>query len=110
MILTEGKIREQIIQNFRPLCDINLSIPLEAKRLVDLVLSGQIIIRDEKDLNGLKRNLDRALLSKSGRGATRDDNSLYTGDSWRYPFLLVTGGASRISANLGQTRFAHCKP
>ena len=68
MILTEGKIREQIIQNFRPLCDINLSIPLEAKRLVDLVLSGQIIIRDEKDLNGLKRNLDRALLSKSGRG------------------------------------------
>ena len=68
MILTDGKIREQIIQNFRPLCDINLSIPLEAKRLIDLVLSGQIIIRDEKDLNGLKRNLDRALLSKSGRG------------------------------------------
>ncbi|MDE0297722.1 MAG: hypothetical protein OXN17_03760 [Candidatus Poribacteria bacterium] len=68
MILTDGKIREQIIQNFRPLCDINLSIPLEAKRLIDLVLSGQIIIREEKDLNGLKRNLDRALLSKSGRG------------------------------------------
>ena len=68
MILTDGKIREQIIQNFRPLCDINLSIPLEAKRLIDLVLSGQIIIRDEKDLNSLKRNLDRALLSKSGRG------------------------------------------
>jgi hypothetical protein len=68
MILTDGKIREQIIQNFRPLCDINLSIPLEAKRLIDLVLSGQIITRDEKDLNGLKRNLDRALLSKSGRG------------------------------------------
>ena len=68
MILTDGKIRELLTQSFRPLCDINLSIPLEAKRLIDLVLSGQIIIRDEKDLNGLKRNLDRALLSKSGRG------------------------------------------
>ncbi|MDE0041197.1 MAG: hypothetical protein OXT74_04125 [Candidatus Poribacteria bacterium] len=68
MILTDGRIRELLTQNFSPLCDINLSIPLEAKRLIDLVLSGQIIIPDEKDLNGLKRNLDRALLSKSGRG------------------------------------------
>ena len=68
MILTDGKIREALTQSFRPICDINLSIPLEAKRLIDLVLSGQIIIREEKDLNGLKRNLDRALLSKSGRG------------------------------------------
>ena len=68
MILTSGKIRERLSQSFSPLCDINLSIPLEAKRLIDLVLSGQIVIRDEKDLNGLKRNLDRALLSKSGRG------------------------------------------
>lgn len=68
MILTDGKIRELLTQNFSPLCDINLSIPLEAKRLIDLVLSGQIIIPDEKDLNGLKRNLDRALLSKSGHG------------------------------------------
>ena len=68
MILTDGKIRELLTQNFNPLCDINLSIPLEAKRLIDLVLSGQIIIPDEKDLNGLKRSLDRALLSKSGRG------------------------------------------
>ena len=68
MILTDGKIRELLTQSFRPLCDINLSIPLEAKRLIDLVLSGQIIIRDDKDLNSLKRNLDRALLSRSGRG------------------------------------------
>ncbi len=68
MILTDGKIRERLSQSFSPLCDINLSIPIEAKRLIDLVLSGQIVIRDEKDLTGLKRNLDRALLSKSGRG------------------------------------------
>ena len=68
MILIDGKIRELLTQNYHPLCDINLSIPLEAKRLIDLVLSGQIIIPDEKDLNGLKRNLDRALLSKTGRG------------------------------------------
>ncbi len=68
IILTEGKIREYLCEDFQPTFDINLSLPLETKRLIDLVLGGQIVIRNEKDLNTLKRNLDRALHVKIGRG------------------------------------------
>ncbi len=68
MILMDGKVREMLLQNFQPICDINLSQPVETKRLLDLVLGGQIIIRDEKDLKSLARNLERALSAKMGRG------------------------------------------
>lgn len=67
-ILTEGMIREHLCEDFQPVADINLSLPLETKRLIDLVLGGKIVIRNEKDLNTLKRNLDRALQAKIGRG------------------------------------------
>ena len=67
-ILTEGVIREYLCEDFQPVADINLSLPLETKRLIDLVLGGKIVIRNEKDLNTLKRNLDRALQAKIGRG------------------------------------------
>ena len=67
-ILTEGLVREYLCEDFQPLFDINLSLPLETKRLIDLVLGGKIVIRNEKDLNTLKRNLDRALQAKIGRG------------------------------------------
>ncbi len=67
-ILTEGMVREYLCDDFQPIFDINLSLPLETKRLMDLVLGGKIVIRNEKDLNTLKRNLDRALQAKIGRG------------------------------------------
>ena len=67
-ILTEGLVRESLCEGFQPIFDINLSLPLESKRLMDLVLGGKIVIRDEKYLNTLKRNLDRALQAKIGRG------------------------------------------
>ena len=67
-ILTEGLVREHLCEDFQPIFDINLSLPLETKRLMDLVLGGKIVIRNEKDLNTLKRNLDRALQAKIGRG------------------------------------------
>ena len=67
-ILTEGLVREHLCEGFQPIFDINLSLPLETKRLMDLVLGGKIVIRNEKDLNALKRNLDRALQAKIGRG------------------------------------------
>jgi hypothetical protein len=68
MILTDGLVREILCRKFQPICEINLSLPLETKRLIDLVLGGKIVIRNEKDLNALKRNLDRALNAKIGRG------------------------------------------
>ena len=68
MILTDGKIRERLNNSFLPLCDINLSLPVETKRLIDVVLSERIVISNDKDLSNLKRNLDRALLVKTGRG------------------------------------------
>lgn len=67
-ILTEGLVREHLCEDFQPIFDINLSLPVETKRLMDLVLGGKIVIRNEKDLNTLKRNLDRALQAKIGRG------------------------------------------
>lgn len=67
-ILTEGIVREYLCEDFQPIYDINLSLPLESKRLMDLVLGGKIVIRNEKDLNTLKRNLDRALQARIGRG------------------------------------------
>ena len=67
-ILTEGVVREHLCEDFQPIFDINLSLPLETKRLIDLVLGGKIVVRDEKDLSTLKRNLDRALHAKIGRG------------------------------------------
>ena len=68
IILTEGEVREYLCKDFQPTFDINLSLPIETKRLIDLVLGGKIVIRNEKDLNTLKRNLDRALQAKIGRG------------------------------------------
>ena len=68
MVLTDGIVRERLYKNFQPICEINLSPPLAAKRLVDLVLDGQIVVCDERDLKTLKRNLDRALSERTGHG------------------------------------------
>jgi hypothetical protein len=67
MILSEGKVREMLLDRVKPICDINLSTPLETKRLIDLVLKGEIVLRDEKDLRFVTRNLSRALVSRVGR-------------------------------------------
>jgi len=68
MILTDGIVRERLYRNFQPTCDINLSLPIATKRLVDIVLGGQVVVCDEKDLKPLKRNLDRALSERTGHG------------------------------------------
>ena len=68
MILTDGIVRERLFKNFQPICDVNLSLPLAAKRLVDLVLGGQIVVCNERDLTLLKRNLDRALSERTNHG------------------------------------------
>ncbi|MDE0184455.1 MAG: hypothetical protein OXP71_03230 [Candidatus Poribacteria bacterium] len=68
MILTDGIVREMLYRNFQPTCDINLSLPIATKRLVDIVLGGQVVVCDEKDLKPLKRNLDRALSERTGHG------------------------------------------
>jgi hypothetical protein len=68
MILTDGIVRERIYKNFPPICEINLSPPIAAKRLFDLVLDGQVVVCDERDLKTLKRNLDRTLSERTGHG------------------------------------------
>ena len=68
MILTDGIIREKLYKQFSPICEINLSSPVAAKRLIDLVLGGQIVVCDERDLKTLKRNLDGTLSERTGHG------------------------------------------
>lgn len=65
-LVLNGKYREKLLGDFKPNCDINLSVPDQTKRLVNLTLGSQLVIENEKDRKVLERNLNRALVAKTG--------------------------------------------
>lgn len=65
-LLLNGKYREQLLVDFEPTCDINLSVPDQTKRLMNLTLESKLVVENDKDRKTLERNLNRALLSKTG--------------------------------------------
>ena len=65
-LLLNGKYREQLLVDFQPTCDINLSIPDQTKRLMNLTLESKLVVENDKDRKTLERNLNKALLSKTG--------------------------------------------
>ena len=65
-LVFNGKLREKLLANFQPTCDINLSVPEQAKRLMNLTLGSQLVVGCEKDRKTLERNLNRAVLAKTG--------------------------------------------
>ncbi len=65
-LLLNGKYREQLLVNFQPTCDINLSVPDQTKRLMNLTLESKLVVANDKDRKTLGRNLNKALLSKTG--------------------------------------------
>ena len=65
-LVLNGKYREQLLADFQPTCDINLSVPDQTKRLMNLTLESKLVVENDKDRKTLERNLNRALLSKTG--------------------------------------------
>lgn len=65
-LILNGKYREELLSDFQPICDINLSVPDQTKRLMNLTLGSQLVIENEKDRKVLERNLNRALVAKTG--------------------------------------------
>ncbi len=65
-LLLDGKLREQLLEKFEPSCDINVSVPEQARRLINLTLGSTLIIQNEKDRGVIERNLNRALIAKTG--------------------------------------------
>ena len=65
-LLLDGRLREQLLANVQPTCDINLSVPDQTKRLINLMLGSALIIHAEKDRKLIERNLNRAINSKTG--------------------------------------------
>ena len=65
-LLLDGKLREQLLADVQPTCDINLSVPDQTKRLINLMLESTLIIQAEKDRKSIERNLNRAIISKTG--------------------------------------------
>lgn len=65
-LVLNGKCREKLLGDFKPTCDINLSVPDQTKRLMNLTLSSQLVVENEKDRKILERNLNRALVAKTG--------------------------------------------
>ena len=66
-LLLDGKLRERLLADIQPTCDINLSVPDQTKRLINLMLGSTLIIHAEKDRKLIERNLNRAITSKTGR-------------------------------------------
>lgn len=66
VLLLNGRYREKLLADFQPICDINLSVPDQTKRLMNLTLGSQLVIQNEKDRKTLERNLNRALVAKTG--------------------------------------------
>ena len=66
VLLLNGRYREKLLEDFQPICDINLSVPDQTKRLMNLTLGSQLVIENEKDRRTLERNLNRALVAKTG--------------------------------------------
>ncbi len=65
-LLLDGKLRERLLADIQPTCDINLSVPDQTKRLINLMLGSTLIIQAEKDRKSIERNLNRAIISKTG--------------------------------------------
>ncbi len=65
-LVLNGKTREKLLHDFQPTCDINISVPDQTKRLMNLTLESQLIIDDERDRKTLERNLNKALVKKTG--------------------------------------------
>ena len=65
-LVLNGKYREKLLGDFKPTCDINLSVPDQTKRLMNLTLESQLVVESEKDRKVLERNLNRALVAKTG--------------------------------------------
>ena len=66
VLLLNGRYREKLLREFQPICDINLSLPDQTKRLINLTLGSQLVIQNEKDRKTVERNLNRALVAKTG--------------------------------------------
>lgn len=82
-LLLNGKYREQLLVDFQPTCDINLSVPDQTKRLMHLTLESKLVVKNDKDRKTLERNFNRALLSKTGhtvRDMTSTENLAIHGD------------------------------
>ena len=69
-LLLDGKLRERLLADIQPTCDINLSLPDQTKRLINLMLESTLIIQAEKDRKLIERNVNRAIISKTGRELT----------------------------------------
>ena len=69
-LLLDGKLRERLLADIQPTCDINLSVPDQTKRLINLMLESTLIIQAEKDRKLIERNLNRAIISKTGHELT----------------------------------------
>lgn len=66
VLILNGKYRERLMGELQPICEINLSVPDQAKRLMNLTLGSQLVVENEKDRKTLERNLNRALVAKTG--------------------------------------------
>ena len=65
-LVLDGRLRERLLSGIQPTCDINLSVPDQTKRLINLMLGSALIIQAEKDRKSIERNLNRAIISKTG--------------------------------------------
>ena len=65
-LVFDGRLRERLLADVQPTCDINLSVPDQTKRLINLMLGSALIIEAEKDRKLIERNLNRALISRTG--------------------------------------------
>ncbi len=65
-LILNGKTREKLLSDFEPVCDINISVPDQTKRLMNLTLSSQMVVENEKDRKYLERNLNKVVMSKTG--------------------------------------------
>ena len=65
-LVLDGKLREQLLTEVQPTCDINLSVPDQTKRLINLMLGSTLVIQAEKDRKSIERNLNRTIISKTG--------------------------------------------
>ncbi len=74
VLILNGKYRERLLGELQPTYEINLSVPDQTKRLMNLTLGSQLVVANEKDRKTLERNLNRSLVAKTGHNL-RDINS-----------------------------------
>ena len=66
VLMFDGRLREKLLADVQPTCDINLSVPDQTKRLINLMFGSTLIIQEEKDRKLIERNLNRAINSRTG--------------------------------------------